>query len=189
MALDEPLSASIVSTVAKTGPDFNAQKTIARNSFVSYICSHHPANKENTTMAILYTAHGHATGGRSGHGASDDGVLDVTLTTPKELGGDGATGTNPEQLFAVGYSACFLGALKAVARKEKATIPEDAKVHADVGIGPREDGTGFGIEVKLSVEIPGMERELAEKLVAAAHIVCPYSHAMRTSTEVPVSVI
>jgi Ohr subfamily peroxiredoxin len=189
MALDEPLSASIVSTVAKTGPDFNAQKTIARNSFVPYICSHHPANKENTTMAILYTAHGHATGGRSGHGASDDGVLDVTLTTPKELGGDGATGTNPEQLFAVGYSACFLGALKAVARKEKATIPEDAKVHADVGIGPREDGTGFGIEVKLSVEIPGMERELAEKLVAAAHIVCPYSHAMRTSTEVPVSVI
>ncbi|MFL0693607.1 MAG: organic hydroperoxide resistance protein [Agrobacterium albertimagni] len=140
-------------------------------------------------MAILYTAHGHATGGRSGHGASDNGVLDVTLTTPKELGGDGATGTNPEQLFAVGYSACFLGALKAVAGKEKVKIPENAKVHADVGIGPREDGTGFGIEVKLSVEIPGMERELAEKLVAAAHIVCPYSHAMRTSTEVPVSVI
>ena len=139
-------------------------------------------------MAILYTAHAHATGGRSGHGVADNGALDVTLTTPKELGGDGAAGTNPEQLFAVGYSACFLGALKAVARKEKITIPEDAKVHAEVGIGPREDGTGFGIEVKLSVEIPGMERELAEKLVAAAHIVCPYSHAMRTSTEVPVSV-
>ena len=139
-------------------------------------------------MAILYTAQASATGGRSGRAVSDNGVLDVTLTTPKELGGDGATGTNPEQMFAAGYSACFLGALKAVARKEKATIPEDAKVHADVGIGPREDGTGFGIEVKLSVEIPGMERELAEKLVAAAHIVCPYSHAMRTSTEVPVSV-
>ena len=140
-------------------------------------------------MAILYTAHAHATGGRSGHGVTDNGVLDVTLTTPKELGGDGATGTNPEQLFAVGYSACFLGALKFVAAKEKVKIPEDAKVHTDVGIGPREDGTGFGIEVKISVEIPGVERGLAEKLVAAAHIVCPYSHAMRTSTEVPVSVL
>ncbi|MBR0556393.1 organic hydroperoxide resistance protein [Ciceribacter sp. L1K23] len=140
-------------------------------------------------MPILYTAHGHATGGRSGNGASDNGVLDVTLTTPKELGGDGATGTNPEQLFAVGYSACFLGALKFVAGKEKVKIPEDAKVHADVGIGPRDDGQGFGIEVKISVEIPGLERELVERLAAAAHIVCPYSHAMRTSTEVPVTVL
>ena len=140
-------------------------------------------------MAILYTAHGHATGGRAGHGASDNGVLDVTLTTPKELGGDGATGTNPEQLFAVGYSACFLGALKFVAGKEKVTIPADTKIHTAVGIGPRADGTGFEIDVKISAEIPGMERALAEKLVAAAHIVCPYSHAMRTSTEVPVSVI
>jgi Ohr subfamily peroxiredoxin len=139
-------------------------------------------------MAILYTAHAHATGGRSGHGVTDNGVLDVTLTTPKELGGDGATGTNPEQLFAVGYSACFLGALKFVASKEKVKIPEDAKVYADVGIGPREDGGGFGIEVKLSVEVPGLDRETVERLVAAAHIVCPYSHAMRTSTEVPVSV-
>jgi Ohr subfamily peroxiredoxin len=140
-------------------------------------------------MAILYTAHGHATGGRSGHGVADNGALDVTLTTPKELGGDGAAGTNPEQLFAVGYSACFLGALKAVARKEKITIPEDAKVHVEVGIGPREDGGGFGIEVKLSVEVPGMDRETVERLAAAAHIVCPYSHAMRTSTEVPVTVL
>ena len=140
-------------------------------------------------MPILYRTKASATGGRAGHGATEDGTVDVTLTLPKELGGDGATGTNPEQLFAVGYSACFLGALKAVAGKEKVKIPENAKVSADVGIGPREDGTGFGIEVKLSVEIPGMERELAERLVAAAHIVCPYSHAMRTSTEVPVSVV
>ena len=138
-------------------------------------------------MPILYTTKGSATGGRSGHGASDNGVLDVTLTVPKDLGGDGATGTNPEQLFAAGYSACFLGALKNVAGKEKVKIPEDAKVTATVGIGPRDDGTGFGIEVSLSVSIPGLERELAEKLVAAAHIVCPYSHAMRTSTEVPVT--
>lgn len=138
-------------------------------------------------MPILYTAHGHATGGRSGHGVANDGALDVTLTTPKELGGDGAEGTNPEQLFAVGYSACFLGALKAVAGKHKVKIPEDAKVYADVGIGPREDGTGFGIDVKLSVDLPGIDREVAEQLIAAAHIVCPYSHAMRTATEVPVT--
>ena len=139
-------------------------------------------------MAILYTAQASATGGSSGRAVSDNGVLDVTLTTPKELGGDGATGTNPEQLFAAGYSACFLGALKFVAGKEKVKIPEDATITTRVGIGPREDGTGFGIEVAISAKLPGIERELAEKLVAAAHIVCPYSHAMRTSTEVPVSV-
>ncbi|WP_416799559.1 organic hydroperoxide resistance protein [Ciceribacter azotifigens] len=139
-------------------------------------------------MSILYTAQASATGGRAGRAVSDNGVLDVVLTVPKELGGDGATGTNPEQMFAAGYSACFLGALKAVAGKEKVKIPEDTRVTARVGIGPRDDGTGFHIEVALSVNIPGMERALAERLVAAAHIVCPYSHAMRTSTEVPVSV-
>ena len=139
-------------------------------------------------MAILYTAQASATGGRSGRAVSDNGVLDVTLTTPKELGGDGATGTNPEQMFAAGYSACFLGALKFVAAKEKVKIPDDAKITTRVGIGPRDDGTGFGIEVAISADLPGIERELAEKLVAAAHIVCPYSHAMRTSTEVPVTV-
>ena len=139
-------------------------------------------------MPILYTTKGSATGGRSGHGASDNGVLDVTLTVPKELGGDGATGTNPEQLFAVGYSACFLGALKAVAAKEKVKIPDEAKVTATVGIGPREDGGGFGIEVSLLVNAPGIERAQLEDLVAKPHIVCPYSHAMRTSTEVQVTV-
>lgn len=139
-------------------------------------------------MAILYTAQASATGGRAGRAVSDNGVLDVTLTVPKELGGDGATGTNPEQLFAAGYSACFLGALKFVAGKEKVKISEDTKITTRVGIGPREDGTGFGIEVAITAELPGVEREVAEKLVAAAHIVCPYSHAMRTSTEVPVSV-
>lgn len=139
-------------------------------------------------MAILYTAQASATGGRAGRAVSDNGVLDVTLTVPKELGGDGATGTNPEQMFAAGYSACFLGALKFVAGKEKVTIPEDTRITTRVGIGPREDGTGFGIEVAVTADLPGIERALAEKLVAAAHIVCPYSHAMRTSTEVPVSV-
>ena len=137
-------------------------------------------------MPILYTTQASATGGRAGHAVSKDGVLDVTLTVPKELGGDGARGTNPEQLFAAGYSACFLGALKFVAGKEKVSIPENATVTATVGIGPRDDGTGFGIEVSLLVDIPGIDRAVGEKLVAAAHIVCPYSHAMRTSTEVPV---
>lgn len=139
-------------------------------------------------MPILYTTKASATGGRAGHARSTDGVLDVNLTVPKELGGDGATGTNPEQLFAAGYSACFLGALKFVAGKEKVKIPDDAKVTATVGIGPREDGGGFGIEVSLLVDVPGVEKAVAEDLVAKAHIVCPYSHAMRTSTEVPVSV-
>ena len=139
-------------------------------------------------MAILYATKASATGGRSGRAVSENGVLDVTLTVPKELGGDGATGTNPEQLFAAGYSACFLGALKNVAAKQKVKIPEDATVTATVGIGPREDGGGFGIEVSLSVDIPGLDKAQAEDLVAKAHIVCPYSHAMRTSTEVPVSV-
>uniref|UniRef100_UPI0026201E9E Ohr family peroxiredoxin n=1 Tax=uncultured Rhizobium sp. TaxID=155567 RepID=UPI0026201E9E len=107
-------------------------------------------------MAILYTAHASATGGRTGHAVSDNGVLDVALTTPKELGGDGATGTNPEQLFAAGYSACFLGALKYIAGLEKVKIPAETTVTATVGIGPRDDGQGFGIEVSLLVDIPGL---------------------------------
>ena len=139
-------------------------------------------------MAILYTTKATATGGRAGNAKSEDGVLDVTLTVPKALGGDGATGTNPEQLFAAGYSAFFLGALKNVAGKEKVKIPEDTTVTASVGVGPREDGAGFGIDVSLSVNIPGLDKETAESLVKKAHIVCPYSHALRTSTEVPVSV-
>ncbi len=139
-------------------------------------------------MAILYTTQATATGGRAGNAKSADGVLDVTLTVPKELGGDGATGTNPEQLFAAGYSACFLGALKNVAGKEKVKIPEDTTVTASVGVGPREDGGGFGIDVSLKVNIPGLDKATAEDLVKKAHIVCPYSHALRTSTEVPVSV-
>lgn len=139
-------------------------------------------------MPILYTTKATSTGGRVGSSTSEDGNLSVTLTSPKELGGDGAPGTNPEQLFAAGYSACFLGTLKFVASKEKVNIPEDTTVTATVGIGPREDGTGFGIEVALSVSIPGLDRATAEDLAAKAHVVCPYSHAMRTQTEVPVTV-
>ncbi|MEN9894347.1 MAG: hypothetical protein RIR97_199 [Pseudomonadota bacterium] len=138
-------------------------------------------------MPILYTTKATSTGGRIGSSKTDDGNLQVTLTSPKELGGDGAPGTNPEQLFAAGYSACFLGALKYVAGLAKTKVSDAATVTATVGIGPREDGQGFGIEVSLTVTIPDMDRALAEKLVAQAHIACPYSHAMRTSTEVAVT--
>lgn len=140
-------------------------------------------------MKVLYTTKASATGGREGHAASEDGVLDVTLTTPKELGGDGKTGTNPEQLFAAGYSACFLGALKAAGRKAKVTIPNDTTVTATVGIGPRDDGEGFGIDVALAIHVPGVETSVAEDLVQAAHVICPYSHATKGSLDVRLSVV
>lgn len=134
-------------------------------------------------MKALYRAHATATGGRTGHAATDDGKLDLNLSTPKELGGDGGAGTNPEQLFASGYAACFLGALKFVAGKEKVKIPEDATVKADIGIGPRDDGAGFGIIASLKVKIPGMDHVKAEDLVKKAEIVCPYAHATRGNIE------
>ncbi|WP_284176972.1 organic hydroperoxide resistance protein [Rhabdaerophilum sp. SD176] len=140
-------------------------------------------------MNILYTTRATATGGRSGSARSEDGALAVTLTTPKALGGDGAPGTNPEQLFAAGYSACFLGALKFVAGKEKVAISPDTAVTATVGIGPRDDGQGFGIDVGLAVAIPGVERAVAEDLVAKAHVVCPYSHATKGSLDVRLSIV
>ncbi|MFD1327531.1 organic hydroperoxide resistance protein [Mycoplana ramosa] len=140
-------------------------------------------------MPILYTTRASATGGRAGHGASEDGVLDVTLTVPKELGGDGARGTNPEQLFATGYSACYLGALKFVAGKEKVKIPDEAKVTATVGIGPREDGGGFGIEAALEVSVPGVDKAIVEDLARKAHVVCPYSHATRGNLNVKTTVV
>ncbi|WPZ35448.1 organic hydroperoxide resistance protein [Thalassobaculum sp. OXR-137] len=140
-------------------------------------------------MNVLYKTTASATGGRAGQARSEDGVLDVTLTKPKELGGDGATGTNPEQLFAAGYSACFLGALQFVAGKEKVKIPADAKVTATVGIGPRDDGTGFGIEAALAVSIPGVDKETAKSLVDKAHVVCPYSHATKGNIDVTLSVV
>lgn len=139
-------------------------------------------------MKILYTAHGSATGGREGRAATDSGNVDVVLNTPKELGGGGGDGTNPEQLFSIGYSACFLGALKFVAGKEKVRIPDDAKVSADVGIGPRDDGEGFGIAVKLTVAVPGVDRSVVEDLVKKAHVVCPYSHATKGNINVDLAV-
>ena len=135
---------------------------------------------------LLYTAHATSIGGRAGTSKSHDGALQVTLTTPKELGGDGAAGTNPEQLFAAGYSACFLGALKHVAMLQKITLPADTSIDAQVGIGAIP--AGFGIKVAMTVSIPGMERAAAEKLVDTAHGVCPYSNATRGNIDVDLSV-
>lgn len=131
---------------------------------------------------ILYAASATATGGREGRSVSSDNVLDVQLSTPKELGGDGGPGTNPEQLFAAGYSACFLGALKLVAGKHKITLPENTTVTAKIGIG--QIPTGFGIEAELTVAAPGVERETLQPLVDEAHIVCPYSNATRGNIDV-----
>ena len=135
---------------------------------------------------VIYTAHATSTGGRAGTSKSPDGVLDLTLTTPEELGGNGATGTNPEQLFAAGYSACFIGAMKHVAMMQKITLPVDTSIAASVGIG--QIPAGFGIEVAMTVTIPGMERAAAEALVQAAHAVCPYSNATRGNIDVTLTV-
>ncbi|PVX30400.1 organic hydroperoxide resistance protein [Sphingomonas pokkalii] len=135
------------------------------------------------SVDVKYTTKATATGGRDGSARSEDGVLDVKLSTPKELGGAGGAGTNPEQLFAAGYSACFIGALKAVGAGMKIKVPADVTVTATVGIGPRSEG-GFGITADLLVSLPGMDREEAQKLVDAAHQVCPYSNATRGNVDV-----
>ncbi|MCB8821517.1 organic hydroperoxide resistance protein [Microvirga rosea] len=138
-------------------------------------------------MIPLYTAQASATGGREGAAASSDGRLDIRLSTPKELGGPGGEGTNPEQLFAAGYSACFLGALKFVAAQNKIALPSDAAVEAQVGIGKREDGAGFGLVVSLKANLPGLTQEQADDLVRRADVVCPYSHAIRGNVQVTLS--
>lgn len=127
---------------------------------------------------VLYTAKAHTTGGRDGASRSDDGRLDVQLTSP----GTGTTGTNPEQLFAAGYSACFIGALKAVAGKSKTTLPQDLSVDAEVDLGTIPDA--YGIAVRMTIHLPGMDRDAAQKLVDAAHQVCPYSNATRGNIDV-----
>ena len=136
---------------------------------------------------VLYSTTARATGGRDGQASTQDGSLTVKLATPKELGGGGGPGNNPEQLFAAGYSACFIGAMKFVAGMQKIALPADTKIDATVGIGPIPQG--FGIEVQLAVTIPGMERAAAEALVAKAHEVCPYSNATRGNIEVTLSVV
>jgi osmotically inducible protein OsmC len=135
---------------------------------------------------VLYTAHAHTTGGREGKSASDDGKLSVTLAPPKELGGNG-NGTNPEQLFAAGYSACFLGAMKHVAGLKKITVPADTTIDASVDIGPIP--AGFGIAAQLKISLPGLDRAMAQDLIDTAHGVCPYSNATRGNIEVTLTLV
>ena len=136
---------------------------------------------------VLYRATAKATGGREGRAVSSDGVLDLKLTTPKELGGNGLEGSNPEQLFAAGYSACFLGAMKFVAARDKLKISPDVSVEGSVGIGPLP--TGFGIEVQLNISLPGVPAEEAQALIDRAHIVCPYSNATRGNINVTLQLV
>ena len=136
---------------------------------------------------VVYRAHAKAIGGRDGHAEIPDAALDLKLVVPKDMGGPGGQGTNPEQLFAAGYSACFLGAMKFVAGRDKVKLPADVSIDGTVGIGPIP--TGFGIEAELRISLPGMERDAAEKLVAAAHIVCPYSNATRGNIDVTLTVV
>ncbi|MCC5854779.1 MAG: organic hydroperoxide resistance protein [Idiomarina sp.] len=135
----------------------------------------------------VYTAKVSTAGGRAGESASDDGRLKVKLSTPKAMGGDDGQGTNPEQLFGAGYSACFLGALKFVAGQAKVKVPDDATIDAEVSFGPIEHG--FGIAVALKVSLPGIDAKQAEQLVAEAHKVCPYSNATRDNIQVDLSVV
>ncbi len=135
---------------------------------------------------VLYTAEAFATGGREGYAESSDNALRVSLSTPTALGGAGGSGTNPEQLFAAGYSACFLSALKFVANKAKLNMPTDSKVDAKVGIGPIP--TGFALTVQLTVSLPGISRADADSLVHQAHQVCPYSNATRGNVDVVLNI-
>ena len=139
-------------------------------------------------MTILYTAHATSSGGRTGEAKTDDGRLSVTLDTVKEFGGAGGPGTNPEQLFAAGYSACFHSALKFVAGQKKVKVPADSSVTAHVGIGQNPKGKGFALDVTLEVSLPGVDRAEAEALVHDAHEVCPYSNATRGNVDVQLSV-
>ena len=136
---------------------------------------------------VLYRAHAKATGGRDGRAVSSDGVLDLKLGTPKELGGAGGAFTNPEQLFAAGYSACFLGAMKFVAARDKLSIPAGVAVDGSVGIGAIPNG--FGIEVELKISLPDMPRADAQTLIERAHIVCPYSNATRGNVDVTLTLV
>ncbi|KUJ83762.1 organic hydroperoxide resistance protein [Microbulbifer flavimaris] len=134
-------------------------------------------------MKTLYTAFATASGGRDGKARTDDGRLEVDLSVPEEMGGDGGKGTNPEQMFAAGYAACFIGAMKFVADKENLEVPEEASVRAEVGIGPQDKG--FGLDIDLHIKLPGMDKVDAEKVANRAHEeVCPYSNATRNNVDV-----
>lgn len=138
-------------------------------------------------MNVLYKTSATANSGRDGRAVSADGVLDVKLAVPKELGGDGRAATNPEQLFAAGYAACFLSAVKFVAGQQKIAVGNDATVTAEVGIG--QIPTGFGLEVALQINLPGVDAATAQGLVDKAHIVCPYSNATRGNIQVSLQLV
>ncbi len=141
------------------------------------------------SVNVLYRTSARATGGRDGHSATLDGAVDVQLTTPKELGGAGGAGVNPEQLFATGYAACFLSSMKFVTTQGGTTkVPADASVTATVGMGPRAEG-GFGLEIALEASLPGVDLAAAEELMHKAHEVCPYSNATRNNIDVKLSVV
>ncbi|WP_341207956.1 organic hydroperoxide resistance protein [uncultured Sphingomonas sp.] len=135
------------------------------------------------SVDVKYATTASATGGRDGRARSEDGRFEVALSTPKELGGAGGEGSNPEQLFAAGYSACFIGALKVAGQQLKVKVPAETTVTATVGIGPRSAG-GFGITADLVVDLPGVDRDQAQQLVDTAHQICPYSNATRGNLEV-----
>jgi Ohr subfamily peroxiredoxin len=134
---------------------------------------------------VLYTAQAHVEGGRVGTGRTSDGALDVTLSRP----GSGQPGTNPEQLFAIGYAACFLGALKAVGPKIGIPVPEETTIDSSVSLGPTGGGTAFGIAVKLAVSLPGLDAEKKQQLVETAHRTCPYSNATRNNIDVDLEIL
>ena len=135
-------------------------------------------------MNILYRTSATATGGRTGSVAVGDGSLNLNLSTPRELGGSGGDGANPEQLFASGYAACFLSALRFVAGRRKVALSDSSTVTAEVGIGPRDDGAGFGLDVALSISLPEVDQTSASELVSEAHASCPYSHLTREGLDV-----
>ena len=140
------------------------------------------------SVKVLYKTTATATGGRDGTASTADGAFSVKLATPKELGGGGGAGNNPEQLFAAGYAACFIGAMKFVASQGGPKVPADATVTSTVGIGPRSEG-GFGLDIDLAVSLPGVPKAEAEALVAKAHQVCPYSNATRGNVDVRLTVV
>ena len=137
----------------------------------------------STIQQVIYTAKTHTTGGRDGASRSNDGRLDITLSTPGSTG----TGTNPEQLFAAGWSACFIGALHGVARQTKVQLPADTAIDAEIDLGKGEDG--FGIQARLNISLPGLDRETAQSLVDAAHQMCPYSKATRGNISVEIKLV
>ncbi len=140
------------------------------------------------SVNVLYRTKATATGGREGHARTEDGTLDVNLTIPKELGGNGATGNNPEKLFAAGYSACFLSAMKFVATQGGPKVPDNTSVTGTIGIGPRSEG-GFGLDVELDISLPGLPRAEAQDLIEKADKICPYSNALRGNVPVRLKLV